>query len=279
MMLYTADWMYCCYGGTCGITGEYVETIAQMETNPALTTTPTGASAAIIQAQGITNYCSNTLRGTICPQNYICTGTETEFYYNTFCCLGTCTPSPINLTHLTAAYIATENDTSLPLTEAQQEELFNISGQELEANITDEEEIEEKYLDLEEDEVYYESLADIEEPPSAVEETLEQVSEAADQALQKVNLIHVIGIILAIIVLVLLLVALFRRKATKEVSAAQAPPADLQKEIDDIVSQGIDYKEAEQLLLQKGHDKMLVDSEIRKNYQNRLELQKRGMNK
>jgi len=88
MMLDTADSMYCCYGGFCGVTGEYVETSVELQRQPSSTITPTGVLASTVQATGVSSYCANTIGGVLCPRTSTCTGNLLEFYHNTFCCIG-----------------------------------------------------------------------------------------------------------------------------------------------------------------------------------------------
>lgn len=88
-MIHAYDVMNCCVRGTCGKINEFVETIAEMESQPLLTITPTGEYASSVISQGIEEQC-NDLGGYYCYPDEYCAGEEINFYYGETCCNGLC---------------------------------------------------------------------------------------------------------------------------------------------------------------------------------------------
>ncbi|MBW2964606.1 hypothetical protein KY363_04045 [Candidatus Woesearchaeota archaeon] len=272
----SADLDFCCFGGSCVDMNEYVESMAQLESQPSMTITESGDFASTIKEQGFENYCESRLKGKVCAAYEACSGREVEFYPGKFCCMASCSLLPENQTVPDQQDIMEAEDIALPVEESD----FRLVGGTYDYNFTNESEYPaENYEGLPEGEFPHESLEDMpaETPDVISTETLSSVADSAGQQLDKVNLIHVSIIAFAVLFVIVVCIGLFRRSANAKmgVEQKQAPSADLQSEIDLIVSQGNNYNQAEQMLLQRGYDKASVDAEIRKNYQKRLELQQR----
>jgi hypothetical protein len=263
-MVYAADAMTCCLGGVCGIEGEYVETSSELKSHPEYTITPNGKSASAVESQGVDSYCVNSMKGVVCDTDETCNGNSVEFYLGIYCCLGTCTK-------VQAPPVVSEPEFSA----AELESLYDFSEMAV-TNVSAPAVAVEEELPV--GEFPHESIADA---PVAVplfsKEGLIDVADSAVQALDNVSFVYLAAIILGILFLVSLLVALFRRGAStqlaKEENVTPILSIDLQPAIDSMVAKGYNYTQVEQWLVQNRYDKSVVDSEIRKNYQKRIELQ------
>lgn len=274
LMIFSGDSMYCCLDGFCANTGEYVETTAEMEAQPSMTITPSGALASDVRSVGVGKYCLQELGGRFCSFDESCTGNNVEYYKDTFCCMGSCAKVPASAVEIINYEEAVE------LTEfATDEDDLGIAP---DYDVLDEFP-EETWQEFEEGDFPHESFAEVdEETPLISTEYVEQVVAAAEEKLDKISFLHVAIVLILVLVVVFLLVGLFKRKASEQISSevdtsgTTAPvKQDLQSDIDSLVSQGNDYKKAEQALIERGYDKAVVDAEIRKNYQQRVALQRK----
>lgn len=272
----------CCVGGTCRNTEEYIEAKVALENQPSMTYTPSGELASVVEEQGIGDYCIGTLKGNFCGPEEHCQGEEVEFYYDTFCCIGSCVIDPDVLKEeemAEAGAIAPVYEEVAPMTPEEAEQYYGFGDLDDKAiEDLDSEELDPDLYDIDSDdpEPAHEAMSEVgEAPPLFSAETFDDVKEKAENALSKISMVHVAGIILGVLILVFVLVAIFRRGAAKKVGAeVSLSPTSLQSEIDALASQGNDYKHIEQILVGRGFDKSLVDVEIKKNYDKRVEMQR-----
>jgi hypothetical protein len=254
----TVETGYCCMGGRCVSAGEYVETIVEMQNQPSLTITAEGMTAASVQQHGKDDYCRGILGGIVCEPDEYCDGKNIEHYFGASCCVGDCIlyPSVGNVTWPTLSeYLLTEQNVS---------SAFGVFVQPAP----------EIYEGLPAGEFPHEALSGVlEEAPPAVS-GIEQIGAAAQSVVDKVDWVYVVVIALSTLIVIFILVGIFRKSASARTSGEekQAYP-DLQAEIDSLAAQGDDYRKIEAVLVQKGFEKSVVDSEIRKNYQKRVEAQ------
>jgi len=279
-MAYTWDSMYCCVGGVCAYPNEYVQTMVTLQNQPSMVITPSGEFASTVQDYGIGDYCVEKLGGSICdaPTEY-CDGDLVEYYYNTYCCVGSCARYPESAFQSDDFMFAVRNETSRPLSEGEMFSLYDFSA--MESQLESERDSfypEEILQDLPEGEFPHEGIAEAAtEPPVVSEQSISDAGASAAAAISKISdkidLLQVALIALGALFFVAICLVLFTRSASKKV-AAESARVDLQSEIDSLVSQGNDYKRVEQVLVSRGIDKSLVDSEIKKNYDKRVQLQK-----
>jgi len=263
----------CCIKGRCVQISDYVETRIEMQNQPSLTITKSGETAASIQQQGIGDYCADNLMGTVCEPSEYCDGKEVEYYYNTYCCVGGCTEYPADILLENAVFAEIqENFTATPAYQEAPVEAL------LPPQLVPSYDYPEAILNdlpagkFPHDALVPEVAAPSESAPAA---SVEGISAAVQGTIDKVNWVYVVAIALGILLLLFVLIGIFRRSATAKTCVEEKISfPDLQQVIDNLVSQGNDYKRIEQLLVQKGFDKTVVDSEIRKNYQKRIEAPK-----
>ncbi|MFC1741178.1 hypothetical protein ACFL3V_01435 [Nanoarchaeota archaeon] len=264
-MVFAADWMYCCLGGTCGVEGEHIETSAEMMQHPLSTITPSGETAASVEAVGFDNYCSTRFKGQICAQEEYCDGSQVEFYYRTYCCTGSCRPVPVTVTPYE----------EFTFTDEQVEQFFNTSAaeEEFKADLAEGEEIlsgDDEAVAARDNMVFEaeeEMLRELEEDERV---GLRDVLEPVAEGVKDMDPIRIAMTVLAILVVIALLVGLFRRSSEKKI--AETGPVqtvhkspDLQQFIDYYISKGYDYPRIRQGLISKGHNPNRVDQEIQKN--------------
>lgn len=232
----------CCLQGMCRLMSEYVETTAQLENQPSLTITPEGEFASIVQEQGpIDQYCIEELKGIVCAEDEFCRGEETEYYHDIFCCIGEC------IRYKEEANITAPIDYLAELYEEPSEEIEE--AQEIAGEFPEEE----------------------------IEPELPIMPEKEPTLLERINLFYASIFLVGILAVVFFFVIGFKTSASRKIKEEQkAAPAtvDLQSQIDTLVAQGSNYKQIEQVLLQKGYESSAVDMQIRKNYQNRLRLER-----
>jgi hypothetical protein len=235
----------CCLQGVCRNLGEYVETTAQLENQPSLTITPEGEFASIVQEQGpIEDYCIEELKGIICAEDEFCSGEETEYYHDVFCCIGEC--------------IIYKEETNITAPIDYLAEIYEEPPEEVK-------EIPEEIEEFPEEEI---------EPELPTEE-LPIIPEEEPTLLERIDLFYASIFLVGILAIVFFFVIGFKTSASRKMKAEAKPAAlDLQSQIDALVARGNNYKQIEQILLQKGFERSVVDIQIRKNYQNRLKLQR-----
>ncbi|MBW2996879.1 hypothetical protein KY349_00905, partial [Candidatus Woesearchaeota archaeon] len=204
--------------------------------------------ASIVQEQGpIEDYCIEELKGIICAEDEFCSGEETEYYHDVFCCIGECIRYKKEVT-VTAPidYLA---------------EIYEEVPEEIPEEIEEPEVIEE----FPEEEI---------EPEIPIEE-IPIIPEKEPTLLERINLFYASIFLVGILAIVFFFVIGFKTSASRKMKAEAKPAAlDLQSQIDALVARGNNYKQIEQILLQKGFERSVVDIQIRKNYQNRLKLQR-----
>jgi|GEM_PF-6701673 len=228
--------------------GEYVETMVQSQNNPQLTISASGSSVA--EESGV-DYCFDNLGGNICSPDERCAGEEKEYAFRSYCCIGDCVQYSQDV-YFSDRKAEEMRDTHIPLSEI--ERLYNFTEMELRLKVPAEE-VKVKVN---------ESLSQGEILPEQ-QEKKEGIVESVTAVVNKLNFIYVAGVVL-IVSTILILILSFASRGKKQ--------NDLQAEIDSLVSQGKDYKAAEQILVGKGFEKSFVDAEINRNYQGRLEIQK-----
>jgi hypothetical protein len=279
-MAYTWDSMYCCVSGVCAYPNEYVQTMVTLQNQPSMVITPEGKFASTVQDYGVGDYCVEKLGGSICdvPTEY-CDGKMVEYYYKTYCCVGSCARYPESAFKSDEFMFDVRNETSRPLSGEEMMSLYNFSAMESQLESEKDDFYPEEILqDLPEGDFPHEGIASLgEKPPVVSTQLLSDAGGSAAAAIGKVSenvdLLDVVLIVLGVLFLVAVCVLLFTRSASKKVKAESAG-VDIQSEIDSMVSQGNDYKQVEQLLVARGVDKSVVDAEIRKNYDRRVEQQK-----
>ncbi|MBN1544069.1 hypothetical protein JW898_01250 [Candidatus Woesearchaeota archaeon] len=272
-MLYTTDSMYCCVGGFCAEPAEYVTSRVTALNHPEGAFTPLGERASDVLAR-IGDYCLDDLKGSICEPHEDCDGEWVEFYYDTFCCVGSCMPIPEELyseDYIEELYY----ETSVPIPEEEVARLYP-------SEYSPDREIEEAadYFAVEESEVnrVIEEEAALEEARRGVViDAIMKVVPPVPEKLKGFNFTIVVGALLVLVLIVVVFVALFRRSADrmisqseKDAAAASAVPAksvaDVQGTIDALVSKGYDYKQVRSFLLQRGYSLEVANAEIMKNY-------------
>jgi|GEM_PF-3628240 len=286
-MIYAVDSMYCCVRGVCADPAEYMTLRMTALNHPESAITPLGERASDVLAR-IGDYCLDDLKGAICEPHEECAGKWVEFYYDTYCCVGTCKPIPEAF--YSDDYVAEiYSETSVPVPEEDVKVLYDM-----------------RYDPQEEDDALYgyydmpavgsdafekRELANIEaideiekeERFSGVKDVVRSIPSAIPEKIKGFNFTILIGTLLVILLIVFVLLAVFRRSAgkvmeqseKKAASAAARPAVDLQQEIDSLVSRGYDYNQVRSFLLGKGYAKDVVNAEILKNYEARKAAQQR----
>jgi hypothetical protein len=273
----------CCLRGVCRNLGEYVETMAEMQTMPYLTVTPSGAMGAdIYDYGGPDHYCVYGLEGRICPEGSVCVGDVEEHVFGHFCCHGDC------IDILDAGTDVSYDWPVEPLT-----------SEEIEVLMAEEERIDDSYLVDYSKEDYFDAVADdyndaaeqnrIELEEDIVGELQEIASqEREDQFLQYLpssvrgfSMPLVTVGVLSLLLLLLVLIMVFKRSADKKVESAPAVTRfpqgvqsatavpDLQQSIDSLVAKGYSYEQVSAMLIKQGHSSQYVRSEIMRNYRSR----------
>jgi hypothetical protein len=274
------DSSYCCVGSRCMEIGEYVQTMVTMQSQPGMVIAPSGKFVSSMQDAYAGDYCVDQLKGSVCDAAIdYCDGDVVEYYYNAYCCLGDCVTYPESSFQPVEFVAELRNETSRPLSQAEMYSIYNFSAMEKQLEAGPEPSYpEENLLDLPEGDFPHDGIAKAaEEPPLLSEEFISDIGRSAADAVgkvsEKVDFVHVALIALGVSLLVVLCVFLFKRSASIKVSSESAA-VDLQAEIDSLVAKGNDYKQVEQILVAKGVDRAVVDAEIKRNYDRRVQLQR-----
>ena len=209
--------------------------------------------------------------GTICEYNEDCVGGVMEYASDSmYCCVG-------GFCAIQGEYVEAravlEEWPSLDITPRDV-----TPGPVTETMLEPEEYPEEVFPNLPEGEFPHAGVAELGEEPSIISaERIEEIAISAEEAIGsiEINLFHVALILLGILFVIMVFTALFKRRASVEMSVEEkAVEVNPQSEIDKLIAEGKNYRQIDQMLIAKGFEKSFVESEIRKNYQNRLALQR-----
>lgn len=263
----------CCINGVCMLPGEFAEVGSAMSRQPSMTVTPSGELASVVLEAGIDEYCTDYLNGSLCMADQFCDGGSVEYYLGRHCCMGGCVLLP-------DAMLA---DVLYDDAEASPDGMF-AQDWEVAERMAEESSGEGEGLrdapgapgGLEEGIAGEEGLAVPAGGRTMDRSAVDYVDEAVETVSGRVNWLHVAGIVLGIVLAVLILLAVFRRKAGRDVEGSERAiqreaqgPVDLQQEIDSLVAKGMGYEQVKEYLIRKGRPPIIVSAEIQRNYQSR----------
>ncbi|MBW2971474.1 hypothetical protein KY359_00415 [Candidatus Woesearchaeota archaeon] len=277
-MLFTTDSLYCCAGGFCGITGEYIETRMEMIDHPESTITPLGERASDVASE-MGSYCVNKLKGSLCEPDQNCDGEMVEFYYDTYCCVGECVRVPPEAYYSEEYMGELMTETSLPPSQDELDALYDMS---YDAEAEDAElygywdmpefgadEFEEKERNI----IAAEEEMAGDQRIAALKAFVDSFTPAVPEKIKGFSFPILAVSLLVIVLLVSGLVALFRHSAGKRietesasVSNGELTATDLQPEIDALIAKGFNYTQSRAFLVRKGYRQEIVNAEIMKNY-------------